>query len=161
LLERLPQNPHDKSMTQNTMAAPTVVLAEDNEDDVFFMRRGWKTAGIDLPLQVLRDGQQVLDYFAGRGDYADRQRFPLPSILLLDLKLPCKSGHEVLQWIRSNGGNQACIVIVLSSSRDASDVARAYSVGANAYLVKPAGAAELVAMLKAFKGFWLESNLAQ
>ena len=145
-------------MPNNGTGFATVLLAEDNDDDVFFMRRAWKAAELENPLQVVRDGQQALDYFSGTGVYSDREKFPLPAVLLLDLKLPFRSGHEILRWLRSNPPRQKCIVIVLTSSSAVSDVSQAYLEGANAYLVKPAGGGKLAEMLRAFKAFWFDCN---
>ena len=78
----------------------TVLLVEDSEDDVFFMRLAWEKAGVSNPLQVVQDGQQALDYLAGAGKFVDRQEYPLPCLVLLDWKLPYLMGVEVLKWIR-------------------------------------------------------------
>ena len=79
--------------------------------------------------------------------------------MLLDLKLPFKSGHEVLAWIREQPGNRRCIVLFLTSSRESTDVRRAYEAGANGYLVKPASAAQLTELVRAFKAYWLDFNV--
>ena len=146
-------------MAAQIKGTETVLLAEDSDDDVFFMRRAWKSAEVTNPLQVVRDGQQAIDYIAGTGPYADRVRFPIPPVIILDLKLPLKSGHEVLQWIRSNPACKNSIVIFMTSSKEHSDVKKAYDYGLNAYLVKPSPGHELVEMLRAFKTFWLRFNV--
>lgn len=136
-----------------------VLLVEDNEDDVFFLQRAWQQAGVPNPLKVARDGQDAIDCLGSTGPYADRGENPAPVIVLLDLKLPFRSGHEVLSWIRGQPFGWRCIVIFLTSSREGTDVRKAYESGANGYLVKPASGTQLVEMIKAFKLYWLDYNV--
>ena len=136
----------------------TILLVEDNEDDVIFMRRALRTAEVTQPLQVVSDGQEAIDYLSGTGQFADRTQYPLPGMVLLDLKLPRKSGLEVLQWIREHNSLRPLIVIILSTSKENSDISRAYHLGANSYIVKPAAVGQLIELIKAIKGFWLEFN---
>lgn len=135
-----------------------ILLVEDNEDDVFLMKRALKTAQISNPLHIVEDGQQAVDYLAGAGKFADREQHPFPAVVFLDLKLPMKDGLEVLRWIRSQEKFENLVVLVLTSSNEPSDLKRAYSLGANSYLVKPPTAAQLVDLAKAFKWYWLEYN---
>ncbi len=79
-------------------------LAEDDENDVWFLQRAFQEAGVDNPLQVARNGQEAISYLAGEGDFADRGRFPLPYLLILDLKMPLKTGLDVLAWLRGQDG---------------------------------------------------------
>ena len=136
----------------------TILVVEDDENDVFFLKYAFETAGIDNPLQVVRDGQEALNYLAGTGKYADRQRFPLPCLVLLDLKLPVKMGTEVLRWIRSQPHLCNLLVIVLTSSSELNDVDRAYEFGAQSYLVKPLSLEKRLEMAKAIKSYWLDLN---
>ena len=99
-------------------------------------------------------------YLAGTGQFAERVRWPLPGLVLLDLKLPRRSGLEVLDWLRSQSGLRRIPVVVLTSSREVPDVDRAYDLGANSYLVKPGSPADLVAMVQALAGYWLHWNEA-
>ena len=85
-----------------TAPPPVILLVEDNDDDVFFLRRAVTRSGVNCALQIVRDGQQALDYLQGNGLYADRDKYPLPVLVFLDLKLPYIHGFEVLVWIRSN-----------------------------------------------------------
>src|ERR1051325_8386004 len=141
-----------KMMTANR----ALLLVEDNEDDVFLMRRALKGANVANPLFVAEDGQQALDYLGGVGKYNDRGRYPLPAVVFLDLKLPLISGHDVLAWIRRQAELDNVIVIVLTSSNEASDLNRCYSLGANSYLVKPPTPEQLEELAKAFRWYWLE-----
>jgi CheY-like chemotaxis protein len=134
------------------------MLVEDNEDDAFLMKRALKAADIEEPLLVVEDGQQAIDYLAGRGAYADRERYPLPTFIFLDLKLPYKSGHEVLAWIRNQSTLSEIVVVVLSSSNQPSDLEEAYRLGANSYVVKPPATEQLVSLARAFKHYWLDFN---
>ncbi|MDB6028341.1 MAG: response regulator with CheY-like receiver domain and winged-helix DNA-binding domain [Verrucomicrobiales bacterium] len=136
----------------------TILLVEDNEDDVVFMRRAIKHAAVTESVQVVTDGQDAVDYLAGIGKFEDRRQYPMPRIVLLDLKLPRKGGLEVLQWIRSQPRLSRIIVLVLSTSRERSDIVKAYELGANAFLVKPPAYQQLAEMVEAIKIFWLGFN---
>jgi len=135
-----------------------LLLVEDNEDDVFLMKRALQGAHVVNPLQVVEDGQEALDYLRGNGKFADRDQYPLPAVVFLDLKLPFVSGHDVLAWIRQQKEFETLVVIVLTSSNEASDLSRCYSLGANSYLVKPPTPEQLEDLAKAFKWYWLEYN---
>ncbi|HVO95805.1 MAG TPA: response regulator [Terriglobales bacterium] len=136
----------------------SLLLVEDNEDDVFLMKRALKEAHVMNPLYVVVDGQEAVDYLAGKGRFTDRKRYPLPAVVFLDLKLPYISGHDVLAWIRGQKEHESLVVIVLTSSNEASDLSRCYSLGANSYLVKPPTPEQLGDLAKAFKWYWLEYN---
>ena len=118
------------------------------------MRRACRQVGIDDSLKIVRDGDQALKYLHGEGIYADRTEYPFPSLFLLDLKMPKKSGFDVLENLQQSGAifRSLPILVLTSSSRDA-DLRRAYDLGAKSYLVKQ-GTSELVEMLKALKLFW-------
>jgi CheY-like chemotaxis protein len=135
-----------------------ILLVEDNEDDVFLMKRALKGAGIINRLSVAEDGQQAIDYLAGVGGYNDRAQHPLPAIVFLDLKLPLKRGLDVLGWIREQKEFESLVVVVLTSSNEPSDLKEAYRLGANSYVVKPPTASQLLDLAKAFKWYWLEFN---
>lgn len=115
-----------------------LLLVEDDENDVFFLQRALKKAGVELLLHVVSDGEQALQYLDGTGKYAERAVYPVPALIFLDLKLPYLSGFEVLEHIRKQpvlGGIQ---VVVLTSSPEERDRKRAFELGAQEYLVKPA-----------------------
>jgi CheY-like chemotaxis protein len=135
-----------------------ILLVEDNEDDVFLMKRALKNAGIVNRLLVTEDGQDALDYLSGQGKYANRDEFPIPAIVFLDLKLPLKRGLDVLAWIRGQSHLESVVVVVLTSSNEPTDLKEAYRLGANSYVVKPPTAQQLLDMAKAFKWYWLEFN---
>ena len=139
------------------MIQPTILLAEDNDDDVFFMKRAAKAAAIYHSIQVASNGQIAIDYLAGNHVFADREEHPLPFLVFLDLKMPQKSGLDVLQWIRSQPHLQTILVLILTTSREESDVQRAYRLGVNAFLVKPPNAAQLTELMRLVRSFWIEN----
>ena len=139
------------------MSTQSILLVEDDENDVFFFRRAMSKASMIYPLQVARDGREAINYLQGVGKFAVRTEFPLPGLVLLDLKLPFVMGLDVLEWIRQQSG-WAPIVIILSSSQEQVDIAEAYRLGANAYLVKPSQPSELVEMVRGVGDFWLKQN---
>ena len=134
-----------------------ILLVEDEEGDVFFMQQAMQKTGVLNPLQVASDGQMAIDYFKGTGKFANREEFPLPCLVLLDLKLPRVMGLDVLKWIRQQP-EVAAIVVILSASREEADIATAYRLGANGYLVKPHDLNQLTDMAKSIKDFWLTQN---
>lgn len=132
-----------------------LLLAEDDENDVFFMQRAFKQAQIDHPLHRVKDGEDAIAYLVGEGNYADREKHPLPHLLLLDLKMPRRNGFEVITWVRAQPVLKRLPIVVLSSSRQDPDINRAYDLGANTYLVKPVKFEGLVEMMKALRAYWL------
>lgn len=136
----------------------SILLVEDDPNDVLLIQRAFRKANLVNPLQVVSDGEQAELYLSGRGTYADRERYPLPVIVLLDLKLPRRSGLEVLEWLRGQPGLKRMQVVVLTSSREATDVNRAYDLGANSYLVKPVAFDALIDMVKALDLYWMILN---
>ena len=137
---------------------PLVLQVEDREEDVYLLKRAIQRAEVRAEVRAVVDGQEAIDYLAGNGRYADREQFPLPYLILLDLKLPLKTGFDVLAWIRAQPTLRTLIVIVLSSSIDEGDLEKAYQLGANAFLVKPSDMHTLVEMCRAMKLFWLTHN---
>jgi CheY-like chemotaxis protein len=113
----------------------TVLLAEDNEDDLFLSQRVLEKAGI-APAHV-SNGKDAIDYLAGRGVYQDRALYPLPDVVLLDLKMPAYTGHEVLEWLRDQSRLRDMQVYILTSSDEPRDRQRAERAGAHGYFVKP------------------------
>jgi CheY-like chemotaxis protein len=135
-----------------------ILYAEDEENDVFFLQLAFRDAGVTNPLQVVNNGQQAIDYLSGIGAYADRDKHPLPRLVLLDMKMPAKSGLEVLKWIRTTPAFSTLPVIMLTSSSTDADIHRAYIQGANGYLAKPGNPDQMLKMVIAIKDFWLLQN---
>lgn len=135
-----------------------MLLVEDDPNDILLIQRAFAKACLVNPLKVVRDGEQAVAYLSGTGDFSDRSRYPLPSLILLDLKLPRKSGLEVLEWLRQQPVLKQTPVIVLTSSKESSDVSRAYDLGANSYLVKPVGFEGLLELVKSIGMYWMILN---
>lgn len=135
-----------------------VLLVEDDENDVFFFKRAMKTIGWEGPLQVVHDGRQAIEYLKGAGAFSSRKEFPLPVLVLLDLKLPLLSGLEVLKWIRTESEFKHMSVVMLTSSKEKVDVEQACHLGANGYVVKPAGSEDLQDLIKSIWSFWIKYN---
>jgi CheY-like chemotaxis protein len=121
----------------------TILVVEDSDDDVFALKRAIKKAGIGNPLQVVTDGQQAIDYLTAAADAARRAEFPLPFLVLLDLKLPYRDGFQVLEWIRGQAPLEAVVVVMLTGSDEPRDHERAHALGARSYLVKPAAGEDI------------------
>jgi len=138
----------------------TILLVDDNEEDVLLLQRAFRKARIMNPLFEVRDGHSAIQYLSGDGAYADRTCFPIPFLILLDLRLPKLSGFEVLAWIREQRNLDELIVVVLTASERVPDMTRAHELGANFYLVKPGSFKELVGMVKEIKDRWLKQNAA-
>lgn len=136
-----------------------ILLVEDNPDDVLLTRRAVKKAGLKVSLVVVGDGDQAVAYLEGSGRYSDRDAYPLPSLILLDLKLPKRSGLEVLQWIRHQSHLVTTPVVVLTSSAEDDDIKQAYEYGTNSYLQKPVAFTGLVQLLEVLNLYWLQTNL--
>ena len=136
----------------------SILLAEDDPNDVLLLERAFQKAGLRNSLKIVPDGEQAIDYLSGRGIYADREQYPLPFLILLDLKMPGTDGFEVLQWLRADPELKRLLVVVLTSSNLQSDVDRAYELGANSYLVKPVGFDEMVHLVQRFEIYWSEIN---
>jgi CheY-like chemotaxis protein len=118
-------------------SGPNILVVEDNEDDVFFMRRTLKAVAPTLPVQFVTDGRAALQYLRGTDSYANRAVYPFPWLVFLDLKLPFVPGLEVLAAIRADPATRALRVFVLTSSSEEKDKARASELGAEGYLIKP------------------------
>jgi CheY-like chemotaxis protein len=129
---------------------PHILLVEDDEDDLFFAERTLGKAGL-RSLSHVATGQAAIDYLSGERGFADRGKFPLPDIILLDLKIPEISGHQVLEWVKAQPGLSGIAVYVLSSSGEISDRTRATAANAAGYFVKPLVAQNVEAVLRKFQ----------
>lgn len=135
-----------------------ILLVEDDENDVMLLQRAFRRAAIVNPLQVVRHGDDAVAYLEGTGEFANRQLHPLPVLMLLDLKLPRRTGLEVLQWVKERAGVKKIPIIVLTSSKNDDDVNRAYELGANSYVVKPVSFETLLELVKSLELYWLVLN---
>jgi len=137
-----------------TVPLPVVLLVEDDENTVFFVKQASSKVKAGHVIQAVNDGEQATKYLLGEGQYADRNKFPLPNIILLDLKMPRMSGLEFLEWVRHNPQCSIIPTIVLSGSQLESDVREAYRLGATSYMVKPVGLDKLIRLLECIFEYW-------
>src|SRR5579862_3808899 len=127
------------------------LLVEDNEDHVVLIRRAFAKSKVLNPLQVVRCGEDAMAYLEGTGRFCNRAEFPLPAVVLLDLKLTGLDGFDVLRWIRQQPGLRALRIVVLTSSNEIRDVNLAYQLGANSFLVKPVDFEDFVRVTQALQ----------
>lgn len=135
---------------------PPILLVEDNEDHVLLLRHAFQKAGITNPVQVANNGEDAVAYLEGKGRYSNWKEFPLPLIVLLDIKMPGMNGFDVLRWIRQQPGLKALRVAMLTSSDLGQEIKMAYDLGANVFLTKPVDLERLVEMVKVVRAHWLE-----
>lgn len=139
---------------------PTILLVEDEASDAALLRRGFDQAGVLNPITHLKTGDEALAYLAGVDEYADRVKFPLPALILLDLKLPGMTGLQVLQWMRTQREIKRIPVVVLTTSDDTATINAAYDTGANSYLIKPGDRAHIVELVDTLQRYWIDLNQA-
>ena len=137
---------------------PVVLIAEDNDNDIAMLRRAFRQASITAPIQYVTDGEQAIAYLKGEGRFARREEFPLPDLLLLDLKMPRKNGFEVLEWLRTQPSLSHLRVVVLTTSEQLRDVNRAYALGAASFLTKPLNFVEFKDTIQAMYNYWVAFN---
>jgi CheY-like chemotaxis protein len=131
------------------------LVVEDDEDHVALIRRAFSKSNVLNPIQVVRSGEEAIAYLRGSGQYANRPEFPLPALMLLDLKLTGLDGFEVLRWVRAQPALSSLRIVVLTSSSDIRDVNLAYQLGANSFLVKPVDFDDFLRVAQALQGYWL------
>ncbi len=136
----------------------TILLVEDDPNDVLLIRRAFENTKIANPIEVVEDGEKAVSYLESLSSPGERKDSPLPMLVLLDLKLPRKSGLEVLAWMREQPHLRRLPVVILTSSRESSDINKAYDSGANSYLVKPGSFEDLMEMVASLNMYWLILN---
>ena len=133
----------------------SVLLVEDDENDVVLVQHTFKKAQIHNPLQVVTDGAEAVEYLKGDGKYEDRERWPLPELIVMDIKMPRLTGFEVLEWVKGNGGPLRRIpIVIVSGSDNPDDINRAYELGANAYMVKPMDSRGVEHLFQSITHYW-------
>lgn len=141
------------------MAQGLVLLIEDDPADVRLIQRAFRKLDPNVPMFRLTNGDDAVAYLSGDAPYENRVTYPLPTILLLDIKLPRRSGFEVLEWVRKQRSNLRRLpIVMLTSSRHSTDVNRAYDLGANSYLTKPEKPSDLDELATGFESYWLALN---
>ena len=135
-------------------AHATILLADDDEDDVFLLDRAFKEAHVSNPRNRVADGEQVLAYLEGTGKYGDREKFPYPLFLLLDLQMPTMDGFEVLKWIRQHPRHKRLPVIAFTGHESKPVLRQAYDLGANSLHKKPSNFEELIKLVEGLQAYW-------
>jgi CheY-like chemotaxis protein len=133
----------------------TALYAEDDPDHAELMRRAFERAGMENEVRIVPNVNEAVHYLLGEGQYADREKFPIPLMLLTDLKMPGKSGFQLIRWVRDHPEFKRMPVVVLTSSRHDPDIQRAYATGANSFLIKPPTVQKLSALIENLKSYWL------
>jgi CheY-like chemotaxis protein len=135
----------------------TILLVEDEENDAMLLKMALKKNNIINPLHWVKDGLEAIAYLNGEGVYANHALYPFPEVLIVDLKMPRMSGLELLQWIRDHSNYKVIPTIIMSSSRQDSDIEKAYDLGANTYIIKPSSFDELARVVKLTHEYWAAS----
>ena len=136
----------------------SILVAEDLDSDAQLLRLAFKRAEVTAPLSFVKDGAEAIAYLAGQTDSPKPAPHPIPTMLLLDIKMPRMNGFEVLEWVRCQPGLKRLVVIVLTASDLRVDVNRAYDLGANSYLVKPTGVEGLEHLARSLRQYWVDCN---
>jgi len=135
-------------------AKKTILVADDDSNDIYLLKRAFLKAGIDVRMEFVQDGEQAIRYLKA----GDHQENPIPEMLLLDIKMPRVNGFEVLEWIRHQPGLRRLLIVVLTSSDEPGDINRAYDLGANSYLVKPCSIENLTGIAQHLYEYWMTLN---
>lgn len=137
---------------------PVILVAEDDPNDIFFLRRAFQKAGVLCQIVDVANGQEAVFYLEGSGRYSKRSDFPLPQLLLLDLKMPLMNGFDVLEWLQGRAELAQVPALVLSSSGHDEDMVRARRLGARGYLVKPGDLSQLAQLARDLAAKWLQGQ---
>ena len=149
---------HETQWRNRSVSAPAshqVLIAEDSEADIYFLLRAFDHAKIGNAIHVVRDGDEVLSYLKAEGIYANRERYPAPRIVLLDLYMPSTSGFDILRWKKSQSQLKDVLFVALSNTNSVKDINLAYELGANTFLSKPLDGAEIRNLIEAFHDYWV------
>lgn len=131
-----------------------VLIADDSESDIFFLLRAFATSKVKNPVYVVRSGAEAIEYLAGRGKFSNRDRYPLPKIVFLDLKMPPPDGLEVLRWKEKHPGLPRMLWVAMSNFDIVKTINEAYATGATTFLTKPLDAADVKNLIEAFDEYW-------
>lgn len=137
-----------------TKSAP-ILVADDEKNDIFFLRRAFQKAGLNALIIEVPDGEEVEKYLAGEDSFSDRSRFPMPGLVVLDIKMPKRDGFDVLKWLQSRDELKDLTVVMLSSSSQDSDIRKARELGARDYFVKPSDFDQLTELVQTIAQRWL------
>ncbi len=136
------------------MSTPVVLYVEDEEDDQLLMKFAFDRAGLSHALQRVGDGRDAIKYLSGENSYADRERHPMPSVVLLDLNLPVVSGFQVMEWLREHPALRKMPVVVFSSSTLPEDRRKAGELGAKEFIEKPTSSTGFGQVVERLRQYW-------
>ena len=136
----------------------TILVAEDEEAAHVLIQRAFHAAQSSYILQIVSNGEEAINYLMGVGNFSNRDQYPMPALVLLDLKMPKKDGFEVLKWIRGQPEFKRLVAVMLSTSDEPVDINRAYDLGANSFLVKTPMFAEFTELVKSLDNYWSKHN---
>ena len=142
------------------MNSQVILYAEDDENYAELLKCTLRQARIERQLEHVFDGAEAMAYLKGEGKYHDRSKYPIPAVILADIKMPKVNGLELLQWVRQQPDIAHLPVVVLTASDEIRDVKKAYSIGANSFLVKPPHVEDLKELLTMLDTYWLRFNKA-
>ncbi len=142
-------------MSNLSPAQYVILLVDDRDDDLMVIKRAFTKARILNPLHTVTSGEEAIAYLCGEGKYSNRAEYPLPELILLDLKMPGLSGFDVLRWVRQHPTLKTIRIVVLTASDHMKDVNLAYELGANSFLVKPVEFDRFLDLANAINGYWL------
>lgn len=135
-----------------------ILIADDNENDTLVIVNMLRESGVKAPITTVADGRDVIAYFQGKNDYADREKYPLPSVLLLDLKMAQIGGFGVLEWLNGTGLAKDVLSIILSGHGELENIRRGYQLGARSFLTKPCRLDELQNLIRTYASYWQAEN---
>lgn len=136
-----------------------ILLIEDDPNDVLLIKRAFRKVNNKYSINFVDNGEDAIAYLKGDNNYSDREQYPLPSLIILDLKLPRKSGHEVLEWLKKQQNLKYIPCVILTSSNRDEDIKKAFDLGANSYFIKPASFDTLQQIIKNLKNYWSLQNI--
>ncbi|HXS68697.1 MAG TPA: response regulator [Candidatus Polarisedimenticolia bacterium] len=139
----------------------TILIADDDENDALALRKALSQAGVKNPVAIVGDGKQVIAYYKGAEAYADRAKYPIPGILLLDLKMPQLGGLEVLEWLHATQQTKDILIVILSGYSELENIRRGYALGARSFLPKPCHADDIQGLIRAYPNYWETHEMPQ
>lgn len=134
-----------------------IVIVDDDEDDLLISREAFEEVGLKARLVSLEDGQALIDYLRGNEPYSDRQAYPMPNLVMLDINMPRMNGIEVLEYVKSDASLRSLPIVMLTNSGDPETVRRCYAMGASSYIRKPFEYGELKKALDNIRKYWFET----
>lgn len=155
---------HEIQWQKEGLSAPAshpILIAEDSEADIYFLLRAFDSAKVCNAIFVVRDGVEALRYLKGEGRFGNRERYPVPRIVFLDLYMPGVDGFEILRWRQNQAELREVLFVALSNTNSIKDINHAYSLGANTFLSKPLEGAEVRNLIDAFHEHWLLKEPSQ